>query len=99
MEYGLSFTNGGSKPPPYNGSWETNKTILEPFETITQTLSAVQMLHFERCTYISLVFAAFQGLTEWDLQKSHGRLLRCSKEGSTFFGTFFPDGKKVHHTG
>ena len=97
--FGLGHMGGRSKPLPYNGLWETNKPILEPFETITQTLSAVRMLHFERCTSISLVFAAFQGLTEWDLQKSHGELLRCSKEGSTFFGTFFPDGKKVHPRG
>ena len=27
---------------------------------------AVQLLHFERCTYISLVYTAFQELTEWE---------------------------------
>ena len=96
---GLGHMSGRSKPLPCNVSWEINNPNLEPFESITQTPSAAQMLHFEGCTYISLVYTVFQELTEWDLQKSHGRLLRCSKEGSTFFGTFFPDGKKVHHTG
>ena len=35
----------------------------------------MQVLHFEHCTNISLVCSLFQELTEWDLQKSHGRLL------------------------
>ena len=52
-------------------------------------MTAVQVLHFEHCTNISLVCSLFQELTEWEIHFPTGDFChrRCVK--GTFFGTFF----------
>ena len=55
----------------------------------------MQVLHFEHCICISLVFTLFQELTEWEIHFPTGGCCAVQK-GSTFFGSFFPDGKKEH---
>ena len=39
---------------------------------IHRTPSAARMRDFERCTYISYGYTAFQGIAEWEVSYSHG---------------------------
>ena len=48
---------------------------------------AARVLHFESCSYISVVCAAFQGLTERSSSGARGEFL--PPLGSAFFDTFF----------